>query len=214
VREFSRKHKVRCRYFKPSVTCGRLIEPPLGSINKFDVFYGWAAFFLKMKLRKIRGERGKKKSLYEDLVKLDIRICYNLESGLNIVPVDYVAKAMYQVCIQNAPGEEYFLVNNEETPHSVYIPFMLKSLNIIGSTQVNEVPDKLNSLERMYYKTAGEAFTSYITSEPILFDVSNLNDVLKNAKLSCPPVTEENFSSLMEYAKKFNFGFTPKELEL
>jgi len=212
VREFSRKHKVRCRYFKPSVTCGRLIEPPLGSINKFDVFYGWVAFFLKLKSKKIIKRQGKKKLLYEDPMKIDMKICYNLKSGLNIVPADFVAKVMYQVCIQNAPGEEYFLVNNEETPHKVYIPLMLKVLNLCGSIQVDKVPNELNPLEKIYYKTVGRIFTPYVISEPISFDTCNLYDVLKRAKLSCPPVNEKNFSLLMEYAKKVNFGFNPEEL--
>lgn len=209
VRNFSKKAKLRCRYFRPSVTCGRLIEPPIGSVNKFDVFYGWAAFFFQIKLKELL----RNQDIYEKKINLNIRLCYNLKSGLNIVPADYAAKIMYQVCMRNDLGNSYFLVNNQETPHSVYIPLMLKALNISGPTQVDKIPEQMNHIERLYYKTAGRVFTPYITCEPILFDVSNLAGVLRKTNLSCPVVDEKTFPMLMKYAKKENFGLDKKSLQ-
>ncbi|MGB2631182.1 MAG: SDR family oxidoreductase [Candidatus Omnitrophota bacterium] len=202
VRDFARKTKTRCRYFRPSVTCGRLIEQPLGAVNKFDVFYGWAAFFFQVKIKELANG----KDIYDKPLKLDMRIRYNLKSGLNIVPADFVAKTMYQICVQNDSDESYYLVNNQETPHGVYIPLMLQSFNIAGPRQVDVIPDDMNHLERLYYKTVGKVFTPYITSDPILFDTSNLSDVLHRANLKCPVVDEKNFLLLMDYAKKHDFG--------
>ena len=51
VRSFAQESGVRCRYFRPSTICGRLMEPPTGCIHKFDVFYAWAAFFLRAKMK-------------------------------------------------------------------------------------------------------------------------------------------------------------------
>lgn len=45
VRNFQKQTGIRCRYFRPSVTCGRLIEGLIGATPKFDVFYSWAVFF-------------------------------------------------------------------------------------------------------------------------------------------------------------------------
>jgi len=202
VRDLFRKTGKRCRYFRPSTICGRLIEPPLGAINKFDVFYSWAAFFLHMKLKRL----GTWKDKYTDPVDLDLRICYSPDSGLNIVPADYAAKVMYQVCVQGDPGESYHLVNEQETPHSVYIPNMLKTLNIRGTKKTDRVPEEMNGLERFYYKTVGRVFTPYITSGPMLFSTKNLRKVLDRAGLSCPAVEDERFSLLMERAKERDFG--------
>ncbi|MEI6863315.1 MAG: SDR family oxidoreductase [Candidatus Omnitrophota bacterium] len=205
VRNFARNTKTRCRYFRPSVTCGRLIEQPLGAVCKFDVFYGWAAFFYQLKLKQLNGDSAR----YSDPMNIDLRLFYNPNSGLNIVPADYVAKAMYEIYAQSDPGESYHLVNNAETPHGLYIPLMLKSLNITGPRLADRIPEDMNKFERYYYKTAGKVFTPYITSKPMIFDVSNLSGVLTKAKLRCPPVDEKNFNILMSYAKEKNFGVVP-----
>lgn len=207
VRDFARRTKTRCRYFRPSVTCGRLIEPPMGTVNKFDVFYGWAAFFSQVKMKKL----AKKPTINETPLMLDMRICYSLKSGLNIVPADFAAKIIYHVCAQNDSGESYYVVNNQETPHKLYIPLMLKSLDITGPRQVNFIPNNMNQLERLYYKTVGSVFTPYITSDPIFFDTSNLRSVLRKANLSCPAVNEKTFPFLMEYAKKQDFGLGDRD---
>jgi len=201
VREFAKKTGCRCRIFRPSPIAGRLIESPLGAICKFDVFYSWASGFLKIKLKQLKTWKDK----YRDNVSLDVRICYNEESGLNIVPADYGAKVIYQVCMAEDKNESYHIVNNQETPHKQYIPMMLKLLNVKGTSVVNRIPDKKNKLEALYYKTIGGVFTPYINSKPMLFDSSNINSLLKRKKLLCPAVDSDNFLFLMRYAIKHDF---------
>jgi len=207
VRNFAQKTGVRCRYFRPSTICGRLMEPPLGSINKFDVFYAWGAFFFRLKLKKLKNWTNK----YKDSFMLDARICYNLKSGLNIAPADYMAKVIYQTCIQNSPAENYYLVNNQEAPHGLYLEYMLREFNVKGAKVVDKIPENMNETEKFYYKTVGKIFTPYINSEPMLFNTENLKDVLRKAKLKCPQIDEKNLSILVEYAKKYDFGLNIEE---
>lgn len=207
VRNFAKKTGVRCRYFRPSVTCGRLIEQPLGAVPKFNVFYGWAALLFQIKLKQLKDSDDK----YKKILKLDMRIRYSLKSGLNIVPADYAAKVMYQVCIQNAPGDSYHLVNNRETPHNLYIPITFDTLNIKGLRHVDVIPGDMNKFESLYYKTAGKVFTSYVISDPMLFSTKNIDKILDKAKLHCPPVDEKTFPILMDFAKKHNFGLDINE---
>lgn len=49
VREFESETGIKCRYFRPSVVCGRMIEKEIGKVSKFDVFYGWGSFFVQLK---------------------------------------------------------------------------------------------------------------------------------------------------------------------
>ena len=210
VKKFSKKTKIKCRFFRPSTICGRLMEQPLGAINKFDVFYSWAAFFLYIKAKMLNNQSDK----YKDTMDMDIRINYSLKSGLNIVPADYAAKVMYKVCIKKDSGEYYHLVNNQETPHDLYINLMLKTLNISGIKHADRIPNDKNNLEKLYYKTVGKVFTPYITSEPMLFDAGNLVNLLHKEELLCPAVDEKNFLVLMKYAKQYDFGLAKKEPRL
>ncbi|MFM2304711.1 MAG: hypothetical protein RLZZ135_2123 [Cyanobacteriota bacterium] len=204
TREFAKEQGIRYRCFRPSTICGRLIEQPLGSINKFDVFYAWAGFWLYMKLKTTNNIEGR----YKDRLTINAKICYSMNSGLNIVPSDYAAKVMYQVCTQKDPGESYHLVNNAETPHSLYFSSILDLFKIQGIDVSETIPTSLNRIESLYFKTVGKIYTPYITSAPMIFDTQNLSTVLKNSNLECPPVDRQNFGVLLEFAKNQDFGLT------
>lgn len=202
VRDFERSRKVRCRYFKPSTLCGRLLEPPLGQIPKFDVFYAWAGFFLRYKLKFLRSREER----LTTPVELKMRICYRSDSGLNIVPADYAAKVMYLVCASDAPGSYFHLVNDAETPHALYVPMMAETVHVMGHVRVDRVPEDQNSHELVYYRTVGRILTPYVTCDPMLFDVSNLEGILRSESLRCHPVDANNFALLMSYARRCDFG--------
>jgi nucleoside-diphosphate-sugar epimerase len=189
VRKFGEQHPhMKTTFFRPSTICGRLIEPKIGAISKFDVFYAWMFFFLRCKERMFNEHELNKTSFME------CRVTYNLNSGLNIVPADYAAKAMYRLTINNTSNNSFHLVNASETKHDFYLPAMTKAINMEGMQQVNHQPiNDLNELETMYYKTVGAIFTPYITSAPIHFTRPDMD-------LECPAIDSDNFYKLLKYA--------------
>jgi hypothetical protein len=207
VRKFCKNHQQRLRVFRPSTICGRLIESPSGAVTKFDVFYSWVAWCLRMKLKM---SRMSSKDIYRESFSLPFRIACREDSGLNIVPADYAAKVICQVCVQQDPGESYYLVNNQETMHRDYVRWMLEVANVSGTTFVRDVPGNLNDLEALYYKTIGLIFTPYVSAAPMLFDTENLKSVLVRSGLSCPTINKANFMKLMMYAKTSDFGLKDK----
>lgn len=201
ARLFGQRTGTRCRFFRPSTICGRLNEAPLGITNKFDVFYAIGAFFLGVKSMSLPwAER------YSRSIQLEMRALYSATSGLNIVPVDFVAKAMLLVCFSGDAGESYHLVNDEETPHHLYVPMILEALGIEGITRVDTMPELLNELETLYYAKVGKIYTPYVTSAPILFNTDSVRGVLDSAHMRCPTISRENFSLLMDYARQHDFG--------
>lgn len=210
VRFFCEEKGLPCKFFRSSTICGRLMEPVMGAINKFDVFYAWAAFFLRAKYRHF----GTFEGIYDTPYDMDVRIKYNPDAGLNIVPADYAAKALYETAAFQGGSGSYHLVNDNETPHSVYIPVMLKALNIRGVRHARELEGAGGKVETLYYRTVGRIYTPYIMSEPMLFDVSNLSEVLELSGLRCPEVDGASFKVLMDYAKRENFGMGSKLQEV
>jgi nucleoside-diphosphate-sugar epimerase len=202
VREFAKNSSVRCRYFRPSIVCGRLIEEPRGHISKFNVFYALAAFIVRLKLRMLDGWT----AVYDEPLSIDVRGHCDPTGGLNIVPADYAAKVMYQVCSQDAPGDSYHLVNDSEIPNELFLSLILTVLNVRGVRMVDRLPSDMNRLEALYYRTVGAIFTPYVLADRMLFDTGNLSTVLESAGLSCPRLDPRNFAVLMEYAKARRFG--------
>lgn len=202
VRDVCNNSNIRYRIFRPSTISGRLLENDLGRINKFDVFYSWAAFFLKMKMKT-------QNYPIEALLnpsEIECRVIYNKDTGLNIVPADYCAKIMYHTCIYNLPGDSFHLVNSAETPHDLYLNLMLDEIKVKGVRCVSEIPTDCNKVEQFYYKTVGLFFTPYLVSPKMDFDVTSLNELLSLKEYQCPIVDEVSFKLLMKYACNVNFG--------
>lgn len=200
VRDFAKKSGVALNVLRPSTICGRLMEGRLGATSKFDVFYGWAIFFLKAKMKALGSVEGS--------LDLDLRFTASGDSGLNIVPVDFVAKLTYLISIMSNSEESYHLVSKSETSHNFYFFEMLKAIGIKGVRMVDKTPEDKNRLEDFYYKTVGKIFSSYITCPSIDFDSANLDLICEEFGIYRPIIDKKNFSLLMEYAKEKKFGIT------
>lgn len=202
VRQAAARTGMRCRYFRPSIVCGRLMEQPLGAVCSFGAFYAVPAFLMRAKLAALPPGADP----YWVPARLDLRACCNASGGLNVVPADYVAKVMYQVCIQDDPGESYHVVNPAHTPYDVFITQLPRVLNVYGVKLVDCIPTDLSRLEARYYRTVGALLIRYALSDRVSFCTQSVLPVLESARLQCPPVDEGAFRRLMGYAKECNFG--------
>ena len=205
VKAYKDSTGVKCNIFRPSTISGKLIENVKGEVCKFDVFYQWAQFFLKLKVKNFDDHIN---LIYTKPVTMDIRVAINFNAGLNIVPADFAAKVIYHVSNQNINGGHFHVVNNQEVNHVVYIKQMLNILNINGVTFVTEIPKDLNPLEKLFYKTVGSIFTPYAIQDQINFNTDNLQKLYVTENLHCPEMNTENFQILLEFAKLKNFGLT------
>jgi len=201
-RNHAQRERMKYRVFRPLGICGRLIERPMGAICKYDIFYGWAIFFLKQKYKKYKTFDG----IYNKTYKLPIRIWINFNSGLNVVPADYAAKIMYAVCFNKDSDSSYHLVNDVEIPHRVHVKIILDSMGIEGYNLVGGDPEGKNELEKLYYKTVGAIFTPYVISDSVEYDIENIKLVRRKINLDCPKMTKNNFVKLINYAKDHYFG--------
>jgi len=183
VREHCGRRGVRWQILRPSITCGRLVEEPLYVTSKFDVFYGFLSFFHSL------GQKD-----------LDpIRIEHNPQSGLNIVPVDYVARSVVELLDQ--PDIEVNIAHSRTTPHAEWIPRAFGKIGYASFELVNAAPVEPNQAELLYYEKAGRAFTPYLVAPSHEFDVEPL---LRLTGLEEPEVMG-NIEPLVDYALKRGF---------
>jgi len=182
VREyFEQRKQLAFKIFRPSTISGRLMENPIGATCKFDVFYSWLAWFMRVKM-KLQAKSG---NGLGGPLSLNLRVWANAQAGLNIVPVDYAVKAMYQIMNGNAVEDSYHLVNEQELPHRLYLRIMLEKGGINGVEFVDTRPGGLNVHEQFYYKTVGQIFSPYLTG---------------------PPMDATSFSTLIDYYLAESFG--------
>ncbi len=201
VKDFSATSSVRCRYFRPSIVCGRLLENPIGCTPKFDVFYTLFSFLWMAKLFHLRStERMKTQT-----VAIGLRAIFDTNSGQNIVPVDYVVKLLYQICTKNHPEESFHLVHEKNMSFVEFLQGAAQVLKVTGIEAVAQQPENLNVIEQMYYERA-DIFQDYLLTEPFKFDTTNIQEIIRKSNLQCPEIHQDSAKKLMQYAVNQDFG--------
>ena len=192
VRETCKTMNITSQVLRPSIICGRLLDKPFYETPKFDVFYSWAMFLDK----------------YAKKSKGDFRIWVNKESGLNIVPVDFVSKAILHAFL-NPDIKELNIVNPKQILHTDYVGEVLNYFNVNSYTYVSEKPENLNGFEQLYYKTIGSLFEKYISVPDLQFEVKEISKLIKQLKLNTTLGVHENFMNLINFSveKKFRKSY-------
>ena len=200
VRDFAASSPTRCRIFRPSIVCGRLIESPLGYVSKFDVFYQLFGFFYLLKALLIQS----KPTAGE--MDLQLRAVFAPESSANFVPVDYLVKLLYQICRQDAEGGSFHLVHEKNSVFKDFLAAVCEEMGIRGVHSVSEEPGHKTPSERLYYNRVGGLFDAYLNAPPKLFDTSNEQQVIRQANLQCPEMDGTAIKTLIRYAMQQDFG--------
>jgi nucleoside-diphosphate-sugar epimerase len=192
VKKTCKLKNIDFQILRPSIICGRLIDKPLYETPKFDVFYSWAIFLAK----------------YSTKSKDEFRIWIDKESGLNIVPVDFVSKAILHAFL-NPTIKELNIVNPMQILHKNYVGDVLDSFNVNSYKYVNEKPENLNTFEKLYYKTIGDIFENYISIPDLQFQSGLILKLIEKLKLDITLGVHDNFMNLINFAveKKFRKSY-------
>lgn len=204
VREYKFKRNTECYIIRTSILCGRLIENKIGQIHKFDTLYGLASFFVKSKESILKNTC----DIYEEPLDLNIRIVANQNSKVNIIPADFAAKASIAIMsLDDIKYKAFHLANEYECNIMGHI---LNYLHISSYHYVDSIPNDLNEIERLYYKSVGKIFTPYLENNgELYFDMESLNNCLP-ATIKCPKIGINEIEMLFSYARVYNFGLRNK----
>jgi|GEM_PF-649155 len=204
VVDFSRKNNIPYKIFRPVGICGRAIEPVIGQISKYDLFYAWASFFVRLKMKEGYTEQ----TLYSEELKVKLRLECNTEYSLNVVPVDYAAKLLLEVSLSDFSSGHFHICNDFEINNLIFLSAILNELKITGVEFLKSRPRKSSQteLEKIYYKSVGEVFSDYLTMAPVKFDMSNLFTIKAAKELNGVPFSEDLLKQIVLFAKQNHFG--------
>lgn len=157
---------VEIQILRPSVLGGNINNVPQYFISNYMVYYLLGKFFFNNPFLK----------------NASIRFAIDMETGLNIVPVDYVAKTIATVFTRDIKQ-----LNIAQSRSTNVARGMSKIIETIGGFDnfsfVNakkadaDLEDK-TSLERMYHKTIGLHLNRYLTSQPYEYNTSLLESIV------------------------------------
>ena len=192
VKETCNAKNINAQILRPSIICGRLIDKPFYETPKFDVFYSWAIFLDK----------------YAKKAKENFRIWVDRKSGLNIVPVDFVSKAILHAYL-NPSIKELNIVNPKQILHKNYVGNVLESFDINTYEYVDEKPENLNAFEQLYYKSIGGLFEKYVAIPDLQFKPEEILKLIEKLQLDITLGVHENFMNLIDFSveKKFRKSY-------
>ena len=189
VAEICAAYELPHQIFRPSIICGRLVDYPHHVIPRFLVFYLFGAFFYRAK------------QAYSDQ---NIRIVMNMTSGLNLIPVDYAAKAIVRALKTDI--KELNLVSKRSVPNSFTVPEMLRLVGWKNYEFMDSLPESQNQLEKLYYRTVGAQLSNYLNTPETTetqFNTNVLTDLMKDIG---EPNVDAHFSDLCNYAIERGFN--------
>ena len=192
VKETCKAKHIEAQILRPSIICGRLIDMPFYETPKFDVFYSWAIFLDK----------------YAKKAKENFRIWLDKKSGLNIVPVDFVSKAILHAYL-NPSVKELNIVNPKQILHKNYVGDVLESFDINEYEYVEQKPENLNAFEQLYYKSIGGLFEKYVSIPDLQFKSEQIIKLIEQLQLDITLGVHENFMNLIDFSveKKFRKSY-------
>ena len=192
VKQYCASKNIKPQILRPSIICGRLIDKPFFETPKFDVFYSWAIFLDK----------------YAKKSKENFRIWIDKKSGLNIVPVDFVAKAVLYAFLKPSI-KELNIVNPKPILHKNYIGKVLQYFNINSFEYMQKMPINLTVFETLYYKSIGEVFEKYVSIPDLQYKPDGILKLINQLQLDKTLGVHENFMNLINFSveKKFRRSY-------
>ncbi|MEQ8908594.1 MAG: SDR family oxidoreductase [Vicingaceae bacterium] len=188
VKESCQAKNINAQILRPSIICGRLLDKPFFETPKYDVFYSWAIFL----------DKHAKKSLEK------FRIWVDKKSGLNIVPVDFVSRAVLHA-FSNPKIEELNIVNPKQILHTDYVGEVLEAFNIRSYEYQEQKPENLNPFETLYYKSIGSLFEKYVSVPDLQFQAEEIMKLIDQWQLELTLGVHENFMNLINYSVRQRF---------
>ena len=179
---------VDIQILRPSVLGGNIYNEAPYFISNYMVYYLLGKFFYNNPLVKHNS----------------IRFAINTLTGLNIVPVDYVAKVIATVFTKNIT--QLNIVQSKSTNvlngmKRIVEAVGFSNYKFVNTLDNNFVLEGKNRLENIYYKTIGLHLNRYLTSIPYEFDTTTLETIVAMPKYDI----ETYLSQTITYAKQHNF---------
>lgn len=187
IKQICEEKQIKWQILRPSIVSGRLIRGPYYYTPKFNVFYAWGGFFNSLKMNNVDCD--------------GIRILVNQNTGINIIPSDYVAKAISRA-FYRADITELNLTHTKVFDNKVLLPTMLNRIGVKNYEFVDQMPEKFTLAEKLYYKTAGLQFSPYLSTYEHQYDSTKVRQVMNDIS---EPSIHDHFEQLFEFAMEKNF---------
>ena len=212
ARRYLEKEKIPGNFFRPGIIMGDYAS---GRTTNFNALYIYFKALHSVR-KKLKGRISTKNS---ELGKLGIReennylilpfrIAVNPDAKKNIVPVDFVGKAICAIVERECQGINTFHLTNPSPPSFAWLNNELHpGIGVKGITLVSRddyESEKPNRFERIINNSI-KIYRPYMEREPE-FESSQTSEILLSLGISFPELGREYYLRVIDYAVSMDFG--------
>lgn len=204
--ELTPQNRNLCTIYRPSIIIGDTIT---GYTKNYDNMYVFGRGLCRLKKYEIRNkgdtEMVKRNS---NLLPVSLRIQGDRYGTINLVPVDYVARAIVAISQeQKSEGKTFHIVNPSPPTLGELSEWMkaatgIHSMRIVSQDEWKRQP--LSFQEKLFLQGT-ESFQPYMFGEPY-FDCTNTTNFLRGSGIMCPMITEDLIRLFIQHALCTNWG--------
>lgn len=154
---------VAWQVLRPTFLCGRMLDAPLYYTPPSNMFSRLSQLFYNAVLS----------GCGEDTIS----ILANTQTPVNVVPLDYAAKAVVRIFDNDTIRELNIASSTSLTTTALLAAIVVKKAGI-SCVLTKKLPQHMNRLERIYYNTAGIHLTPYLLMPWHRFDTIQLQRVM------------------------------------
>ncbi len=202
VNDYRKDYGVETIIFRPTVIIGDSVT---GKATNFTGYYGVCNAIYRLC-------KGLEVNLGSEFDRtFNLRILANPETKLNLVPVNYVVKAMYLLSNVRLNGSFLFHIANAEAPELELVKKVvcedldISGIELVMADDFNRLP--MTGLERVFHNKIG--FQSPYLLLNSYFDMTNLKKALSSKEL-INPIIDEN---MLHKINKYYFSFLDSQLK-
>ncbi|MFC1539059.1 SDR family oxidoreductase [Candidatus Latescibacterota bacterium] len=212
TRKFCRENGISTTIIRPSIVVGNSLN---GRTLRFNgLYYPLKALIL---IRDMfyhdlvtgKGTRANRMSISikNGKVDLPLRLEYNPDEGINLIPIDYVVNVIHSIINQPKNGLIYHIAAKNNVTIAELVDHTQKYFNITGLTPVRTgffSKENKTPLECLFDKYI-EPYLPYMKDSRI-FSTKNTDTVVNSHGITCPEFEYKLFSRCMKFALKTNWG--------
>lgn len=184
LNQLADKYNFSLSIVRPSIISGRLVIEPKFVMRRYIVFYLMGKFF-------------KEASIFRKHADEPVRIKADAKAYLNVIPVDYVAKAIVRI-LRDPSIKEMNLVNGKPFPMYKIVEKSMEMNGFNNLIFVDEEPQDKSMVERVFYKTVAKQLLQYVEASHHTFDTTQLRKLMADIP---EPDIEVQFDQLFEFAQ-------------
>ena len=193
---FLGQYRIPCTIYRPSIITG---DTMTGYTRNCDNIY---VFFRELNRLKARG------MLNGNPFMTPLRIPGDKYSTVNLVPVDYAARAIAAISMQAESINKTFHIVNPSPPTLGELAVWLMAAT--GNHRIKVVPlhefkMQPHTLEEQLFLRRTAIFQPYMFGEAC-FDSTNTRNLLSGTGIECPIITDDLICKFNEYAVDMNWG--------